>query len=701
MRLWNSLALGFGLFAAPAAAQDQALRGAPTPDSLARLLGAVFESATPEAFDSVYTDPAGRAVFHSAVKAKSARHSVLAQVIRRSSTEAVLLFGGIVAGGSGSDETNRVRHLSSFYEARLVDGMWRLGRKIPIDSSNYIRRQALDVDLAPERGIAVVDTLTLEIGGRYGFAARLNNVAQLERVELNGRVVPYQFGGGLLWVDASPQRRARLVLRYGIDAARGVEGGGPDSTGKPVTKGAFHNTDGWQPFFEYTSGHDISPSSIRVRLPAEYRLSTSLPQTESVRNGVRTVVGITTAPQYLIGLAYNRDWQVQKSRVGTLEFETFLTPSARFQHDTLAKAVRRVYEILVPRFGEPATQAHYLSVVEDQTLGKRGFLVRMNSAVVSGGEVRSLETTGLTPTATFAHEVSHGWTFNATGPAANFLREGWARFAEATVIRAEHGPEMETAFAERLRNGYFLVSDGKWSILGNPDNGSGHYNKGLWILRMLNRVLGDSVFDRGMRGFMTHVDGRAGYREFIAELSRAAGRDLTTFIMPWLAEKVVPDLEARADGGKVIVTQRQPGTVFELPVELLLTTDAGPVRRRVQVHQRVDTLDVGLTGIREIHIDPDREFLLRRSWGETARFVLEAPEAKEVTLGGDFSLEPVTAVRTGSTWSVELPLSEGRYTWAWKVDGAGPNPFEPPADDSIRAGVRVVRPLELLSAPKP
>ena len=40
--------------------QTTATVGAPTPDSLARLVMSRFASATPDAFDSVYVDPLGR-----------------------------------------------------------------------------------------------------------------------------------------------------------------------------------------------------------------------------------------------------------------------------------------------------------------------------------------------------------------------------------------------------------------------------------------------------------------------------------------------------------------------------------------------------------------------------------------------------------------------------------------------------------------
>jgi hypothetical protein len=56
---------------------------------------------------------------------------------------------------------------------------------------------------------------------------------------------------------------------------------------------------------------------------------------------------------------------------------------------------------------------------------------------------------------------------------------------------------------------------------------------------------------------------------------------------------------------------------------------------------------------------------------------------------------------------VEIPLSEGRYIWQWRVDGALPNDESmfaaaaaPPSADA-RSGVRVVRPVKRLAESYP
>lgn len=706
----------------------RAMVGAATPDALAKLVMTRFASGTALAFDSVYPDPLGRAVLESAVQHKQSRSIGLSRVLWSSPARAVLLLTGTVHSGegsgieTGSDETNGVRRFSGLYEAVRSGGSWMIARQIPLDTLSYIRGQTLHVALSPGRRSDILDTLAVGTGSPYGLALRVNNAARLASVRLDGHSARYAFGGGVLWIDAPPRdlsRNSQLVLRYSI----GDQHTPPHSAGdraraahrdSVVAYGALNNTDAWSPFFGYDSGHDFSLMSVTATIPAIYRLTTSVPQTETVHDGVRTVHGESLHPQFLLALIYDRAWRQVTTQVGDLRLESFLTPKFHFSVDTLAKIVGRVYRVLVPRFGEPQLPSHYLALVEDRALGHEGFAVRMNNAVISGDGATMLDDPVLGPSYTFAHEIAHGWTMNATGPAANFLQEGWASYCESLLLRDVYGPDAERALWEKLRTSYITGLDragflggfeGRQSILGRPDNGRIHYFKGSWILHQLDYVLGDSVFDRGMRAYITRSgSGADGYEELIADMSRAAGRDMTSFVMPWLTEKYIPNVEARVEGRRLIVTQSQPSAAFDLPLEIGLATDSGTVRRSVHLTSRSDTSELGAVGsVTAVHVDPDHHFLLRRHWGEIARFTLRASNAKSVELSGNFAPKPVAATREGDLWTVTLPATEGRYIWLWRVDGKGPTDEEALAgamssnDPSARAGVRIIKPVQRLA----
>jgi hypothetical protein len=306
---------------------------------------------------------------------------------------------------------------------------------------------------------------------------------------------------------------------------------------------------------------------------------------------------------------------------------------------------------------------------------------------------------------------------NASGVASNFLHEAWAKFVESLVIRDLFGPPAEANYWEAQRTSYMVGNDrsgwsggfeGRQSILGDFDNGRIHYMKGSWILRAANWVMGDSAFDRGMR---TYIDGmghtRGGYQEMIAAWSSAAGRSMESFAMPWLTSRYIPDVDARVEGDRLIVTQAQPGEIFDLPrLQIELTTPRAKVVREIHLRRRADTVAIGNVGpVSAIHVDPDHHFLLQRRWGELVRYelpVAKLPGADNVQLAASFLRQGVTlpARREGELWVVEVPLSEGRYVHVWSAADpaggrAGGGRGGAAADPEL-TGTRVVRPLQRL-----
>jgi peptidase M1-like protein len=730
------------LVSTAAGAQSLATLGAPSADSLAHLVMGRFASATPDAFDSVYIDPLGRDVVRTAAQQRSLRRADLQRVIWQGDDRAVLLLAGTVYparerqqpldAAAGSDETNRVRRFSGFYEAIKLNDTWQLGRQLPLDSLNYIRAQAIHATITPGKGLETLDTLTLDIGSPYGFAARFNNTARILSMELDGHPVAYEFGGGVFWFSAKPKRGARLVVRSSLvesriaGAAPARDSGGTAPPADPTPAfGAYHNTDAWLPFFNYDSGNSFAQLVATITIPSAYRLTSSVPQTERVHDDVRTIVARSKHPQFLLALAFDRDWRVESSTIvtpiGPVTVETFLTPDFRFTHDSLAQVAARVYAVLARRFGEPQAPTRYVAMVANRALGRAGFTVRMNNLVVGGSGATRLDDPLLGPSYVLAHETSHGWTMNASGFAANMLQEGWATFAEGTVLADVYGKDVERAFWERQRTGYmtgldrsgFAGFEGRQSILGNPDNGRIHYYKGSWVFRSLEYTLG-SAFDRGIRDYVAlrRTGKAAGYQEFIASMSRAAGRDMSSFILPWLQGKYIPDVDARVDGTRLVVTQNQPDIVFDLPLDVELTiASGGTIRRKVHLTHRADTLNLGDIGaVSDVRVDPGHYFLLQRHYGEMVRFELPAaavPDAKVVELSGNFLGKPMPATRSGDAWVVELPLSEGRYIWQWRVDGSSPNDEATMAaataasDKTARAGVRWVKPVQRISEAYP
>ena len=181
---------------------------------------------------------------------------------------------------------------------------------------------------------------------------------------------------------------------------------------------------------------------------------------------------------------------------------------------------------------------------------------------------------------------------------------------------------------------------------------------------------------------------------------------MASFVMPWLTSKYIPNVEARVDGSRLIVTQEQPGETFDLPkLEIELTTAAGKIVRTIHLRHRADTLDIGTTGlVSEVRVDPNHHFLLHRHWGEIVRYELPVsalPAAQSVQLAATFLRQGVMlpATKRGDVWVVEVPLSEGRYVHVWSAGEAagargGGAGGRGGANDPALTGTRIVRPLQ-------
>ena len=213
--------------------------GASTPEALAELVMRTFSSGTPEEFARVYPDSAGRVFMR---EARGTRQTELAQVIWKGPHRAVLLLGGVVktvasavrSAGVGSNETNGARHFSGFYEAVDSGGTWKLTRQIPLDSANFVRSQALHVNVTPATGLQVLDSVGIVVGASYGFGVRLNNAAQLHEVSIDGKPVEHAFGGGVLWLKAPKKAHSLVVLSYDLAATRAARPAADSDSATPA-----------------------------------------------------------------------------------------------------------------------------------------------------------------------------------------------------------------------------------------------------------------------------------------------------------------------------------------------------------------------------------------------------------------------------------------------------------------------------------
>jgi aminopeptidase N len=189
-----------------------------------------------------------------------------------------------------------------------------------------------------------------------------------------------------------------------------------------------------------------------------------------------------------------------------------------------------------------------------------------------------------------AHEIAHQW-FGDMASEKSFphlwLSEGFATYLTHIYIESKYGPdslnkEMKNdrdeiiGFAKES-NSPVVDSVSPLMRLLNPNS----YQKGGWILHMLRRQLGDSVFHKIIRSYYSAYAGKnADTRDFQRICEKESGKDLTVFFNQWLYTPGQPRLEVQwkydLKNKTMLVTVKQlQKSLFQFPLEIQIQSGSG------------------------------------------------------------------------------------------------------------------------------
>jgi hypothetical protein len=575
-----------------------------TPLALARTVVERWAAGSAAEFGAVCPFREAREAFSEAEGDRDARLPGLAEVVQSSSDRAVLLISGVPRTLNSGDATIAGRGFSGVYEARSEGGVWKLSARVPLESMGQIVSHRMVVTVRPGSGIAVEDRMRIRVKGSQGFAARLNHAAKVEAVVGSEK---HFFGGGLLWADL-PAGETELTLKYSIEVEHGPDG---TNSGSFVERsGHVRNQYFWHPFFDFNSSGDLADFDVEIRIPKEFRATTSLEQTERVEGAERVIHAKTSRPTFALTLVYDRDWNVESASLGQVRLETFLTPQFRPDAEVVRNEFRTVYALLSERFGPLPDR--YFAVVEARSIkGGNAWRFASNQIVVAAGLPRMVSYKMYLPGAPLGHEIGHFWTHGA-GPAATFLQEGWAVYVESLILGKEFGEETVRLFWKNHADEYFRLFEGNASLMEDANNAGVTYAKGAWVFRMIEEAMEAENFQKGMAEFSRQSLAKPSGWEVLAECMQhyaPEGFDARAFLAPWLLEKRAPRLTVVTKGAEVTI--RQDGPLFVLPVTVEATTARGAERKRIWI--RAAETAIAFSGdVLRAEVDPAGELLLRR-----------------------------------------------------------------------------------------
>lgn len=224
-----------------------------------------------------------------------------------------------------------------------------------------------------------------------------------------------------------------------------------------------------------------------------------------------------------------------------------------------------------------------------------------------------------------AHEIGHQWFGNSvteTNYSHIWLSEGFATYLSANYMLYKYGKD---AFRKELMSdratvlGFVQQSpdvpvvDSTESDLNNLLNPNS-YQKGGWILYMLQQEVGEQAFWKGVRQYFAKYRNANANTEDLKEImQQVSGKNLSTFFKQWLYTPGVPVLRGtwkyQAGSGKVLIKLRQqtPG-IYDIPLEIGFFTGSNVLEKtemvRVNARKMKYKLDAGSSPA-NVRLDPN------------------------------------------------------------------------------------------------
>ena len=235
-----------------------------------------------------------------------------------------------------------------------------------------------------------------------------------------------------------------------------------------------------------------------------------------------------------------------------------------------------------------------------------------------------------------AHELAHQWWGQAVGWSnyhEQWLSEGFAQYFAALYAKRAQGDDTFRRIMRQMREWAMQQSDQGPVSLGYR---LGHikqdtrifralvYNKGAMVLHMLNRLLGDDAFFRGVRRFYADWQFmKAGTEDLRRAFEQESDVSLTRFFDRYIHETGLPDLsfayvpeiapgEASASAVRLRFEQHTD-ELYDVPVTVTLEYATGETQDVVVgVNDRVTEARVPLAGtLRDVDVNRDFQSLAR------------------------------------------------------------------------------------------
>ncbi|MGB7842757.1 MAG: M1 family aminopeptidase [Salinimicrobium sp.] len=377
-----------------------------------------------------------------------------------------------------------------------------------------------------------------------------------QEVLLNGQKVNFSNDGKNLWLTGnfSKSKDNQLLIRYTAHPKQAmyfINYGKDGSDLQMWTQGQGKYTSHWMPSFDDTSEKVEFDLSIDYKAGKEVIANGVLKNVKKLNDSVLRWEFDMDKPMssYLIALAagdFGKKDTVSKRGISM----SFYFPPKR--GDRLEPTYR--YSTQIMDFFEKEMGVNYPWQNYKQ-VPVRDFLYSgmENTGTTIFSDILMVDSTGYNDrnyVNVNAHELAHQWFGDYVTAASgqhHWLQEGFATYyallAEKEIFGEDYFYWKLFQTAEQLKelsdsgNGEAVMSTGASSIT--------YYQKGAWALHILKERVGKEAFDLAVKNYLQkNAFGNVKTEDFISEVEKTSGSDLTNFVNGWLRQAAFQGTEA-------------------------------------------------------------------------------------------------------------------------------------------------------------
>lgn len=246
---------------------------------------------------------------------------------------------------------------------------------------------------------------------------------------------------------------------------------------------------------------------------------------------------VSDSPTWRLDIAV-ADYSIIEDK--NINLKIFVFPEHKANAENIViNEIKRAFELFEDLFGDFQEGKHFTVIEIKEAYGSQAGdnYILMEEHGFSGDAKKLTH---------LYHEVGHAWNVKAKYDIqrTRFFDEAFASYFEALAIKNFYGYKEFIAKMDLYRNLFIeSVNEDKINFntpicnYGKYEIGHNSYTKGPWVLYLLNEILGDEIFYKAIRNFLSkNKNKEVDFDDFRKAIEEVSKTDLKLFFKIWIYE---------------------------------------------------------------------------------------------------------------------------------------------------------------------